>query len=370
MNGTNDAWNTRCFPTINEDLAIRRFTGFWSLFNFVAGTIGNLLTLVAIPYATRKRRYNFQNTFWKTDIWILHLAFCDLVFCLFCAPHYFIPYLGFRYPQGPGSDYMCTLSFIITILTFTNDWLLVAIVSLTRVFIVKAPEKWGSFCNNKIYVFLAMTSTWIFQILVMLPIFVQPSIEIGYNCLMGKCNYVPTGDFQDIMFLRYSNRGFCSIWVVISKTIIFTGREKIEAISFVGQPVFVGLPYLVAFLTPCLITMISYLIIWQAMRTNKRNLNGILTRLDKTKADQKLKDNEIKFIWTVFIICLCYLLCALPGIVLVDIFGMKDGTTFMLSLCLLWIQFSLNNFIYAYRSEKYRWAYRDLILLICPFLKK
>ena len=154
------------------------------------------------------------------------------------------------------------------------------------------------------------------------------------------------------------------------KTIIFIGREKIEAISFVGQPVFVGLPYLVAFLTPCLITMISYLIIWQAMRTNKRNLNGILTQLDKTKADQKLKDNEIKFIWTVFIICLCYLLCALPGIVLVDIFGMKDGTTFMLSLCLLWIQFSLNNFIYAYRSEKYRWAYRDLIILICPFLKK
>ena len=202
-----DEWNTRCFPTIQEDVVIRRFTGFWSLFNFIAGIIGNLLTLVAIPYATRKRRYNFQNTFWKTDIWILHLAFCDLVFCIFCAPHYFIPYLGFRYPQGPGSDYMCTFSFIITILTFTNDWLLVAIVSLTRVFIVKTPEKWEIFCNNKLYVFLAMISTWIFQVLVMLPIFIQPSIDIGYNCLMGKCNYVPTGEFLIIRFLRY-----CCIW--------------------------------------------------------------------------------------------------------------------------------------------------------------
>ena len=188
-----EEWNKRCFPTIHEDVAIRRFTGFWSLFNFIAGTIGNLMTLIAIPYATRKRRYNFQNTFWKTDIWILHLAFCDLVFCILCAPHYFIPYLGFRYPQGTGSDHICTLSFIITILTFTNDWLLVAFVALTRVFTVKCPEKWSKFCCNKLYIFLALISTWVFQILVMLPIFVQPSIHIGYNCLMGKCNYVPTG---------------------------------------------------------------------------------------------------------------------------------------------------------------------------------
>ena len=91
---------------------------------------------------------------------------------------------------------------------------------------------------------------------------------------------------------------------------------------------------------------------------------------EKEKSNQKLKDADIKFIWTVFIICLCYLLCALPGIVLVDIFGMRDGTTFMISLCLLWIQFSLNNFIYAYRSEKYRSAYWDLIVLIFPFLKR
>ena len=89
-----EQWNKRCFPTIDEDVTIRRITGFWSLFNFIAGTVGNLLTLIAIPYAARKRRYNFHRTFWKTDVWILHLAFCDLVFCIFCAPHYFIPYLG------------------------------------------------------------------------------------------------------------------------------------------------------------------------------------------------------------------------------------------------------------------------------------
>ena len=106
------------------------------------------------------------------------------------------------------------------------------------------------------------------------------------------------------------------------------------------------------------------------MKRNKKNVKGIMIPNERAKTNEKLKETEIKFIWTVFIICLCYLLCALPGIVLVDIFGMRDGTTFMISLCLLWIQFSLNNFIYAYRSEKYRSAYWDLIVLMFPFLKK
>ena len=105
------------------------------------------------------------------------------------------------------------------------------------------------------------------------------------------------------------------------------------------------------------------------MKKNKENVKGIMMPIEQTKSENKLKENEIKFIWTVFIICLCYLLCALPGIVLVDIFGMRDNTTFMISLCLLWIQFSLNNFIYAYRSEKYRSAYWDLIVLMFPFLR-
>ena len=336
-----EQWNDRCFPTHNENFVLRRITGFWSLFNFIAGLFGNLLTLVAIPYAKWKHRYDFHSTFWTTDIWILHLAFCDLIFSIFCAPHYFIPYLGYRYPQGYGSDTACTVSFIVTILTFTNDWLLVAIVAMTRAISLKQPTKWERFCGNKAYVFLFLLSTWVFQLLVMLPIFLQPSIDIGYNCLMGKCNYVPTGkDPLDIF------------------------------VGFVGQPVFVGLPYLAAFLTPCIITTISYVIIWRHVN----NVKNCLEEMDLGKEDQngkrRLTKQEIRFIWTVFIICLCYLLCALPGIILVDILGMKDGTTFLISLSLLWFQFSINIFVYAYRSKRYRSAYEDLVALIFPLHRK
>ena len=175
LNGTfahlsDNEWNKRCFPTRGENFTLRTLTGFWSLFNFIVGIFGNLLTLVAIPYAKRKNRYGFHRSFWTTDIWILHLALCDLIFSIFCAPHYFIPYLGSRYPQGSGSDMACTISFIITVLTFTNDWLLVAVVAMTRAFSVKIPDKWDEFCKNKMYVFLFLLSTWVFQVLVMLPI--------------------------------------------------------------------------------------------------------------------------------------------------------------------------------------------------------
>ena len=336
-----EEWNERCFPTHMESIVQRRLTGFWSLFNYILGLFGNLLTLVAIPYAKWKRRYKFDNTFWTTDIWVLHLAFCDLIFTIFCAPHYFIPYLGSRYPLGYGWDTACTTSFIITILTFTNDWLLVAVVAMTRAMMVKAPSKWNDFCNNKIYVFLFLISTWIFQLLVMLPIFLQPSIDIGYNCLMGKCNYVPTGKDPLKVF-----------------------------VGFVGQPVFVGLPYLAAFLLPCIITVVSYVIIWLKIRKVKRNLKNMRRENTKENDGGRLSKTEMKFVWTVFIICACYLLCALPGIVLVDIFGMKDENSFLLSLCLLWFQFSINIFIYAYRSEHYRAAYWDMLVLIFPCLLK
>jgi hypothetical protein len=158
---------------------------------------------------------------------------------------------------------------------------------------------------------------------------------------MGKCNYVPTGE------------------------------EGLKAfVGFVGQPVFVGLPYLAAFLTPCIITTVSYLIIWRHLN----NIKNCLKEMDAGKDDQKdkrrLTNQEIRFIWTVFIICLCYLLCALPGIILVDIIGMKDGTTFLISLSLLWFQFSINNFVYAYRSKRYRSAYADVVALIFPVHRK
>ena len=51
-----DEWNERCFPNYWGNLGWRRSARVWSLFNFIVGLVGNLLTLVAIPYAKSKNR--------------------------------------------------------------------------------------------------------------------------------------------------------------------------------------------------------------------------------------------------------------------------------------------------------------------------
>ena len=97
---------------------------------------------------------------------------------------------------------------------------------------------------------------------------------------------------------------------------------------------------------------------------------GKSTKEKPRKRDKILKRQltqvETKFIRTVFIICLCYFLCAIPGIVFVDILQMQDAVTFLVALSFVWIQFSINVFIYAFRSERYRSAYMDIVVLIFP----
>ena len=49
---TLEAWNKLCFPTYQEANSIgHRIAGLWGLLVMIIGILGNLLTLIAIPYA-------------------------------------------------------------------------------------------------------------------------------------------------------------------------------------------------------------------------------------------------------------------------------------------------------------------------------
>ena len=53
---SDDEWNKRCYPNYWGNVAYRRAAGVWSLFNFIVGILGNILTLVAVAYARNKHR--------------------------------------------------------------------------------------------------------------------------------------------------------------------------------------------------------------------------------------------------------------------------------------------------------------------------
>ena len=89
-----------------------------------------------------------------------------------------------------------------------------------------------------------------------------------------------------------------------------------------------------------------------------------------TKQNQKMRERDIKFIWTIFIICVCFLVCSTPVAIVVDILHITTDNPFLILLSLMWCQYGINFFIYAYRSRQYRAAYWDLIVLVCPCMRR
>lgn len=77
---------------------------------------------------------------------------------------------------------------------------------------------------------------------------------------------------------------------------------------------------------------------------------------------EMITKREMKTTWTLFMVCICYFIFVMP-ITLVNVVNVQlDEPTLHLALfCIYWLQYSLNFFIYAGRSEQYRKAYSYFI---------
>ena len=73
----------QCFPQSMQHLS--DFAGIWCIVNAVLGFSGNLLTILAIPYAAKRQKFNLHRN-WPLTIFILNLAVADLLFVIFCIP--------------------------------------------------------------------------------------------------------------------------------------------------------------------------------------------------------------------------------------------------------------------------------------------
>ena len=114
------------------------------------------------------------------------------------------------------------------------------------------------------------------------------------------------------------------------------------------------------------IIIASYIVIWKHIRNIKARSRDMLN-VNLGNGDQ-LKDTEIRFIWTIFIVCICYLISSVP--ITINRFNMESTQVFdsIIILSLVMCQYTINIFIYTYRSVQYRKAYLDLLVLIFPCL--
>ena len=337
-------WNELCFPTIKEESTTgRKLAGVWALCSMLVGIFGNSLTLIAIPYAKWRRRHEIHNNFWTNHIWVLHLALVELMCCILTLPVLFVfPYLGIRYIQAPGMDTALRILFIMGHQMVYIDWLLLSIIVMTSAIKLKNPEGWDNFCENKIYVALFLIMPWIVSISYILPHFIQPSLDFGYHCLFGYPTYIPTGK-APLEFLTANK------WILDV------------------------LPSALLFFIPVGIIVISYVVIWRHIKQVRGKILGIATvrrSIFESAVGGGMSPIEIKFIWTVLIVCIFYVIASAPLAFAKMFRELRTPTSMLVAISLMLGQYSVNFFIYSYNCKQYRLAYWDAILLVCPCLSK
>ena len=140
----------------------------------------------------------------------------------------------------------------------------------------------------------------------------------GYSCLLGNCNII-----------KYSGSDYLN-WEIIDGC--FT------------------------LIPPCSM-LLSYGIIWWYILSNGKKLKRVDSRKEIRKVITK---RELQTAMTFFSVFLCYFVCVIPSTLVnminPDILVKYPPLKFVLE-CLYYLQFSVNIFIYAAKSEQYKKAY-------------
>ena len=141
-----DAWYNGqdlegCFP----NTTIGTIASIWNLINGCVGFTGNLLTLLAIPYAGRKKKFNLHNN-WSTTGFILNLAFSDMLYCACCMSINTILYMRKRWDWGLP---LCRFYANIIYSNAYSAWMSVAMVAASRCVTIVNASKPTIFSSRK-----------------------------------------------------------------------------------------------------------------------------------------------------------------------------------------------------------------------------
>ena len=121
------------------------------------------------------------------------------------------------------------------------------------------------------------------------------------------------------------------------------------------------------------IIIISYAVIWRHIKSVRGNVRGIAnvrTSIFKSGLGGVLSKIEIRFIWTVLVVCVFYIIASAPLAFAKMFRELRTPTSMLVIISLMLGQYCVNFFIYSYHCKQYRLAYLDIIVLICPCLSE
>ena len=120
--------------------------------------------------------------------------------------------------------------------------------------------------------------------------------------------------------------------------------------------------FVLGFMVPCFVIIVSYLCIYWRVRSSRRNLEAHSGGRRKGNGFQRREDSRVtKLMLTIFV---CFLLCFLPLMIANVIEDKVEWPPLhVIASILAWASSVINPFIYAGTNKLYREAYRQLL---CP----
>ena len=124
-----------CYPSVKSQ-ALISLNIISQTINIILGVSGNLLTLLAVPYARKRRQFGFKRSNDSTIPYVLNLAFSDLLFCLLAIPTYTTHYIFKGWPYG---NIMCIASVQMRWAVTFIKHLSLALIAFSRFILLKYP---------------------------------------------------------------------------------------------------------------------------------------------------------------------------------------------------------------------------------------
>ena len=293
---------------------IRTLTGLWGPLITICGIFGNLLTLLAVPYAARHKRYELHRNFRTTTIFVLHLAFVDLCCCVIYGPIFVSTYFSKRWPLGFS---FCKMVCPITIFISIVDWLSLSFIALSRCINLTRPLFWSNFCDKNLNIVLTIGSIWILSGLYLVPYFIEPGVRFGWNCKNGQCCIIKDSSLPS---LKYHTS--------------------------------------ITLLVPILVVVCSYAVIFGHVKQTSKDI-----RRDQDLGSKRFYNRELKMTWSILLIFFCYIVCTTPITTLI-VLRQEDSNYWIIANAFYLLLFILNFWMYSYQNEQYQKAFDDYVKML------
>ena len=120
---------------VETDFTFEIWISFALVF-IIIGILGNALTLLSVSCAKIKNRHDFNDPKWvSSTIFILNLAFVDLMYCLLTLSMLVYAFLLYQYQEEVGDTYLMCKFYVIGIQDLaTIDGWSIALIAFSQAF--------------------------------------------------------------------------------------------------------------------------------------------------------------------------------------------------------------------------------------------